>query len=322
MNKCIGIDIAKQTFQVCFLATETTDSQSFENNTRGFELLAAQLGKEDLIAMEATGPYFLSLALYLFDRGFRVSVLNPLVIKHYGRMKLSRTKTDKKDAYLIACYVFEHKPPVWHPRAQHIRSINEKLSVLELLEKQLRMTNNALESLSVCAQSDSEAMRCLKAVAGQQQRQILKLEAQLDKLVSEHYGRSFQALQRIPGIGRKSAILLIAVTGDFARFDSSRQLISYLGLAPRVYESGSSVRGRGHICKMGMSRARRVLYMCSLSAKRYNGPCAAFYARLKSRGKPEKVIRIAIVNKLVRMAFAIVKNQTAYDENYAKNVCF
>jgi len=322
MNKVIGIDISKQKFDVCFLEGQSKTSEVFTNDLAGFRKLAKCISNLDLVVMEATGPYFLKLATYLVDSGHRVSVVNPLVIKHYSRMRMSRAKTDKKDAYLIACYGQGENPPLWNKQEDYIMQINQGLTLLQGFEKQMTMNKNQMEALSVLPYCDKQALNALRSVIACLEKQVLKVEKHLQEVVREHYQETNTALQTIPGIGPKASLLLIAITGNFEKFTNSRQLISYLGLSPRIYESGTSVKGKAHICKMGMSKARRTLYMCSWTAKFNNPQCVELYQRLKEKGKPEKVIKIAIANKLVRMAFAVGKNLSAYDKNYRANVCF
>ncbi|TMZ55993.1 IS110 family transposase, partial [Klebsiella pneumoniae] len=101
-----------------------------------------------------------------------------------------------------------------------------------------------------------------------------------------------------------------------------KKLIAYVGFSPRIYQSGTSIKGKGHICKMGKSQIRKLLYMCSWTAKRYNKACKVMYDRLRQRGKPERVIKIAIANKLLKTCFAIAKSKGKYQENYIPEVCF
>ncbi len=102
---------------------------------------------------------------------------------------------------------------------------------------------------------------------------------------------------------------LTIVTDNFKKFENYKQLIAYVGLSPRIYQSGTSVKGKGHICKMGNSQVRKLLYMCS---------CKEMYDRLKAKGKPERVIKIAIANKLLKQSFAIATTKTMYKENYIR----
>ena len=120
----------------------------------------------------------------------------------------------------------------------------------------------------------------------------------------------------IPGIGPKTAQMHKVTTNNFKNFTNYKQLIAYIGFSPRIYQSGTSVRGKGSICKMGKSQIRKLLYMCSWSAKRYNKTCKEMYDRLISQGKPERVIKIAIANKLIKQAFAIGMKQENFQNNY------
>ncbi|MCB0541683.1 MAG: IS110 family transposase, partial [Bacteroidetes bacterium] len=136
------------------------------------------------------------------------------------------------------------------------------------------------------------------------------------------YSETLARLESIPGIGRKTAIMLTVITNNFKNFETSKQLIAYVGFSPRKYESGTSVRGKGHICKMGKAQIRKLLYLCSWSAKKCNKSCIEMYKRLKEKGKPERVIKIAIANKLIKQAFAIGKYERNYNENFQPNTCF
>jgi len=116
--------------------------------------------------------------------------------------------------------------------------------------------------------------------------------------------------------------MLIAITGNFTKFSDYRQLVAYVGLNAGIFESGSSVKGKGHICKMGTARLRKLLYLCSWSAKKYNQPCQQMYERLKAKAKPEKVIKVALANKLLRQAFAIGKSLLNFNQNFQVKLAF
>ena len=98
MSKVIGIDISKETFNVAFDQHGYWINEKFRNLKRGFSSFSKYLTPQDHCVMEASGPYYLPLAMDLFQRGIPVSVVNPLVIRRFSQMRLSRTKTDKKDA--------------------------------------------------------------------------------------------------------------------------------------------------------------------------------------------------------------------------------
>src|SRR5690606_4528270 len=96
---------------------------------------------------------------------------------------------------------------------------------------------------------------------------------------------------------------------------------SYIGLSPRIYESGTSVKGRSRICKMGMSRIRAMLYVCAWSAKKINKACKELFERLVEKGKAKKLALIAVANKLLKQAFAIANKNIFYTENNVNLSC-
>lgn len=309
MTKVIGIDVSKQTLDVHIQGK----SYKLSNQRSGFEKLITH--DPDHIAwfvMEATGPYYLNLAYYLEQRGHRVAVINPLVIRRFGQMRLLRAKTDKKDAGLIADYGHQCALQVWHPAEPVLAELQQLQSVLEGQMRMQTQLNNQLEALQQHYAPSQTAKESLLYLLSELKKQILLLEAQCVTLAMKHYGATMNLLCSIPGIGKKTAIALLVITHNFTRFESCKKLASYVGICPRVYESGTSVRGRGGICKMGMGRIRKLLYLCSWTAKRFNKHCQVMYERLRLKGKPERVIKIAIANKLLRQAFAVVKSQTAY----------
>jgi len=111
--------------------------------------------------------------------------------------------------------------------------------------------------------------------------------------------------------------MFIVLTRGFTRFESAKSFVAYLGLSSFIKTSGTSVRGSGAISKMGNPRMRQLLYMAALTAKRRNLACQAFAQRLTDNGKPPKVVRIAVANKLIRQAFAVCSKQQPYSECYA-----
>lgn len=142
------------------------------------------------------------------------------------------------------------------------------------------------------------------------------LESEIERLALEEFEQTIECLTSIPGIGIKTAIMLIVITDNFKKFEHHKQLIAFVGFSPRIYESGSSVRGRSSICKMGKSQIRKLLYLCSWSAKRWNKKRKEMYERLITKGKAERVAKIALANKLLKQAFAIGKNKEKYREDF------
>lgn len=318
MSKYIGIDIGKQTFDV-YCSTESKNGKfaKYYQEKEDFTKLLKQFGKDKIYVMEATGPYYMQLASFLHSQGIQVSVVNPLVIKRFSQMQLQRAKTDKKDAKVIHDYAKLNGIKPWEPPQKEIHEMQQLMTAIELLDKQHNGTSNQLKAFTVSGVLDPEVKKTLKSILKKMEKDKKRLEDRLNQIIESTFAQTKALLTSIDGIGVKTAAMLIALTNNFTKFSNYKKLIAYIGFSPRIYESGTSVKGKGHICKMGNSSARKTLYMCAWSAKRHNKACVDFYKRLKEKGKSEKVIKVAIANKLLKIAFAVVTNNTMYDESFA-----
>ncbi len=321
-SKFIGIDISKQTFDVAFCKDEKWEYYNFPNNLQGFKSLLKLIDKDDWVVMEASGPYYLSLASYLYSKQVQVVVENPLVIKRYSQMRLYRAKTDRKDARTIAEYAKSSELRRWVPNEKYITDIKQIHTAIQGLQKQLHQNSQQLEAFRSSGALDKFLERELQRIASFLQSKILKFEKKQEEVAKEHFASSLEKLTSIPGIGNRTAIMLIVITNNFQKFDHYKKLIAYVGFSPRIYQSGTSVKGKGHICKMGKTQIRKLLYICSWSAKRWNKGCKEMYERLAAKGKPERVIKVALANKLLKQAYAIAKGDKLFDKNYQPNTCF
>lgn len=316
MCKFIGIDISKQTFDVSFLEDGKWMHQVFENKASGFKKLQKILNTEDWAVMEASGSYYLPLAEYLNGVGLKVSVVNPLVIKRFSQTNLYRAKTDKKDAKTIAEYAEKYELKKWNPESENAKKLRQLYTRIEMLQKQIHQSRRQLEAFLASGFLDKllriEITHSIKYLENKK----LRLENEMDKISAQEYFGTMECLQTIPGVGKQTAMMMCLITGNFEKFDHYKQLIAFVGFSPRIYQSGTSIRGRGHICKMGKSQIRKLLYLCSWSAKRCNKTCKEMYERLKAKGKPERVIKIAIANKLIKQIFAVGKSKEKYQINF------
>jgi transposase len=317
MGKVIGIDISKQTFDVSWKEKGKNVSMVFPNTQEGIRSFSCHVKKGDHCVMEASGTYFLKLAMYLHNHKICVSVVNPLKVKHYSRMKMSRTKTDKKDAIMICEYGQNQKPERWQPDADYIKEMNNVLTTIEGYEKMATQLSNRMEAEDQLDVKNNVAAESKQSLSKIIEIEIKKLMQELERIAIQNCTETLDRLKTIPGIGTKTALVLIAITGNFEYFDDVRALVAYCGLCPRIYDSGTSVKGKGHICKMGSGRIRKMLYLCAWSAQRYNPQCQELKERLTKKGKPIRVVKVAIANKLLRVAFGVVKGKTDYKAKIA-----
>lgn len=323
MCKVIGIDISKETFDASFCDVNGHwQHGKYANTAEGFGSFGNILSCGDHVVMEASGPYYLPLAYYFYGKGMCISVVNPLVIKRYAQMRFYRAKTDKKDAQTIAEFGANQHPGLWHPENATMVKMRQLYTSVELLGKQIHQSRRELEAFASSGQLDRQLEKEMKLTIAFLEKQKLLQEEWLSKLGDDSYGEELKRVESIPGIGSKTARLLCIISNGFTKFTHYKQLIAYVGFSPRIVQSGTSVKGKGHICKMGTGFVRKLLYMCTWSAKRVNKGCKEMYERLKAKGKPERVIKIAIANKLLKQVFAIAKNKINFNNDYVPNVCF
>ena len=127
-------------------------------------------------------------------------------------------------------------------------------------------------------------------------------------------------MKGIPGLGTKTALFLIVITDGFDKFETAGQLCSYVGITPTIRQSGSSVRGKSRISKVGNQKLRNLLFLCAFSACKHNKACREIYERIVAKGKSKKLALIAVANKLLKQAFAIAKSGLPYDEKFVSKL--
>lgn len=231
-------------------------------------------------------------------------------------MKLSKIKTDKSDSRLICEYAQHVTMKLWEGHSQHQKECLQIIRLLSVYIKQSTMLKNKIHGESVLGNPSILVTRSLKRSLAQVKKELDALESALLKMVKEEHQMLLTNLETIPGIGRKTSLMLVVLTDGFERFSSASELCSYSGLTPIIRQSGSSVRGRSRISKIGNVKLRNLLFLCSFNACKYNKGCREIYERIVAKGKSKKLALIAVCNKLLKQAFAIARSGLVYDENY------
>jgi transposase len=308
-----GVDISKDVFDVM---NTKGDYHQFSNDLNGFKKFSKKLTKQTLVVMEATGYYHYCLAQYLYGQGYFVSVVNPLSVKRFIQMKLSKIKTDKSDAKAICEYGQFNQVPLYTAKDKSQAECLQLIRLIDIYLKQSTAIKNKLHGERTLGIPSKVVYRSLNRSLKSIKKEISLLEDRLNDLVKDHQQKQLTLLKSIPGMGTKTAIMLIVMTDGFNRFENSKQLCSYAGITPTIRHSGSSVRGKSRISKMGNQKMRNLLFLCSFSACKYNKGCSDLYQRIVSKGKSKKLALIAVSNKLLKQAFAIAKSGLPYDENF------
>lgn len=308
-----GIDISKNTFDV--MDSNGKHSQ-FENNQKGFPKFLKLLNTDSHCVMEATGYYHYQLAHYLVQNNILVSVENPLSIKRFIQMKLSRIKTDKSDAKMICLYGQERELQPWIGYSKNQMECFQMIRLLETYTKQCTAYKNKLQAEQTLGNPSKLVVKSLKNSLKNLEKESQIIEESLLVLVKTDYQEILTKISSIPSIGKKTAVMLVVLTDGFTRFESAAQLCSFCGLTPSIRQSGTSINGRSRISKIGNAKLRNLLFMCSFTAHKHNKACKAIYDRIVNQGKSKKLALIAVCNKLLKQAFAIAKSGVEYNENY------
>lgn len=318
MTTSVGIDVSKRTLDVVVLIGESAKHRKVSNTRTGWKQLDAWLRELDVseahICMESTGIYAQGVSEYCYALGYTVSVVNPARTKAFADSMLSRNKTDKIDAQIIALFCDRMKPDAWQPLADDIAQLRAFTRMAANLESDRTRCISRLESTPEDSQIRYLIQQQLKLVEQQQ----VEVEAEIQRLIRD--SASLRAKQdlicSIVGIGDKTAALLLSELPDVERFSSSREFVAFAGLSPQERKSGTSVRGRTKLSKKGVTRVRAALYYPAVTAIRWNPHLKPFAERLQARGKHNMAVIGAVMRKLLVLVYTILKSGQPYDRKY------
>jgi transposase len=312
-TKFYGIDISKDVFDV---TDQKEVHYQFTNDYKGFKKFNKLLDKKSHCVMEATGYYHYKLAYFLQENEVLVSVENPLSVKRFIQMKLSKIKTDKSDSKMICKYAESVELRLWEGESKDQQECLQMTRILSVYTKQSTMLKNKIHGEEVLGEPSKVVLKSLKRSLKMIVKEIQMIEEKLLEIVKKENQELLTLLETIPGIGRKTSIMLVVLTDGFSRFQSAAELCSYAGITPVIRQSGTSVNGRPRISKVGNQKLRNLLFLCSFNACKYNPACKALFDRIVAKGKSKKLALIAVCNKLLKQAFAISKSRIPYDPIY------
>lgn len=318
----LGIDISKLTFDVhlCMLDGRT-HSAKFANNEEGFAALDAWL-KEHRAAktqagLEATGAYGALLLWHLHKGGHRVYQLNPRRVKDYARSQGRRVKTDAVDAAVIAAYLKACEDlKAWEPATLALQGLQDLVRRRDQVITSLDAERNRKEkdTCKVVRASLERLIRHLKA-------EVKKLDEAIEAHVLKHTAlqKSVSLRRSIDGVGRMVAVTILAEVPQISAFERARDVAAFAGLTPSLSQSGTSVNRRGRMTKEGSGLLRKMLYMAALqAAMRPKNAFHECYTAFIQRGKAKMCALGAIMHKILRVAFGVLKHDTRFVKNFAK----
>ena len=308
----LGIDVGKE-YLDCELLGEKRATKRVNNTIRGFEQLAGWLRNRKVrkvhACMEATGGWSEELAFYLQEGGHDVSIINPMQIRAFGQSELSRTKTDKADAALIARFGQAMRPPAWDPPTAPERRLRQLIRRRRSLVEMRTQELNRLE-----APGNENVEKSIRDMIATLDGQVAELDADIKKTIDDDddlRGKR-DLIESIDGIGPTTSATILAETPHIDKFESAKALAAFAGVCPQLRQSGKSV-ARSRTTKIGNREIRKVLYMAALAALRSNAVIKAFADRLRERGKCNMEIIVATMRKLLVLVFGVLKTRRPFD---------
>lgn len=319
VNQYIGVDVSKSTFDVCF--GDGVPVKKFSNTEAGmrqfFRMIESRCTSQTtgeqtktVIGVESTGIYHLLLCMRATEAGYTVRLMNPLITNKYSQRSIRKAKTDKIDARIIWACAIEREGYVFHETndtltMKHLVREREYLATLKRILT-MREANTMVKSQAIRSELPSVSTDLISLV----EEKMKASEKQL-----RHYRTDEQKLiQTIPGVGPLTAAACISEIQDITRFVKPKQLIAFIGIDPKVHQSGSSIDKYRRISKRGNTILRTRLYnACSVAVLQTN-QFKTYFQKKKSEGKPYRVALVATMNKMVRVIHSVWTQKQAYRE--------
>lgn len=317
MSDHVGIDIGAKSVVVSIRrAGRLVITREFSQSPEGRQALIKQLGNQvACVVLEATGVYYLDLAVALYRAGLPVSVINPRSFHHFAKLKLSNSKTDAADAALLAEYGEYLHPPLWQAPNEvlmGLRDIGRQINRLTAARTQAKNRLHAMRSksstLALLIEDEVEAVERFD-------QRIQRLTQAALELISQQPDtrQHLVNLQQAKGIGEASAIAMLAELSVLPATLKSAQVSRYAGLDVRLCQSGTSVNKPGRLSKAGNAYLRSAFYMPALSAVRHDPYAKAYYEALQARGKKKIQALCAVMRKYLTGVWACLQLGVPFD---------
>lgn len=320
----VGVDVSKRKLDVAVLDEHGKfKTHVFGNDAKAHAQLQHWLAEHGVqpagtqVCLEATGPYSELLAIALADGGWALSVVNPARVKGFAQGELSRNKTDRADARLLARFCAAMRPALWEPPPPEYRQLRALVERLQALKEMHQQETNRLEAHRFSSQTSLIAS--VEAHLQWLQSNIDELQRQIDDHIDGHprLSQDAELIGSIPGLGDITIAKFLAYIGDVRRFRNAKALAAFIGVSPKIRESGSSVKGRSMLSRTGHAALRHALYMPGLVALRHNPAIRQFGERLRSTGLAPKAVVGAAMRKLVHLIFGVIRSGKPFDPSLA-----
>jgi len=330
VKQVVGIDVAQNELVVSLgrmnhdTGTDIFAFKTFPNNAVGFKYLLAWVSKLSAkeisvrYVMEATGVYHEKLAYYLSDQGQEVSIVLPNKISNYFRTLEVKTITDKTASQAICQFGLERKLEAWKKPKKIFKDLKQLTRERDQLIAERTALKNQLHAEKAEAfPNDSSIKRVIKRIQ-LNDKQELEIKAEIAAIVKQDLElvEKINTITTIPGVGKLTAVIVLAETNGFELIKNKKQLVSYSGLDVRLKDSGTSVKSKPKISKKGNRHLRKAMYMPALAAMRFNDQHKALFVRLVSKHGIKMKAAVAVQRKILELIYTIYKTDEAFDKNY------
>lgn len=318
MSVFAGIDIAAKSFDLVIRCDgRDAKAEQFEQSAQGHGSVVKKLKKlkPSLIVVEATGIYYLDLAVALAEAGLPVAVINPKSFKHFVALKLKGCKTDPVDAALLAEYGERMQPRPWSPpdaTRLGLRDIGRQINRLTATRTQAKNRLHALQSkkdtLPMLIEDEAEAIKVLDRRLARLTQAALELIGR-DPALNQH----LEHLVAAKGIAESTSIALLGELCVLPNTLKASQVSRHAGLDVQIVQSGTSVKSPGRLSKAGNAYLRAALYMPVMSAINHDPRAKAFCETLTGRGKKKIQAQCAVMRKYLTGIWACIQTNTPFD---------
>lgn len=334
LKQTVGIDVAKHELVVSLarmnqdLRVDVFAYKVFANNNKGFEDLAGWVGKRTdnqvnvHYVMEATGVYHEPLAYYLSNHGLLVSIVLPNKISNYARTLDVKTVTDKTASQAIARFGLANQLEIWKQPKTVFRNLRQLTRERDQIVAERTLLKNQLHAELTEAYPNEPSIRRVNTRMALLNDQEAEIKSEIADLIKQdkELVKQMDTITSIPGIGKLTAVIVLAETNGFELIKSKKQLVSYAGLDVKEKTSGTSVKGTPRISKKGNRHLRKAMHMPALAAIRSDEQMKTVFVRLLSRHGIKMKAAVAIQRKLLELIYILWKKNERYDQGYLKSL--
>lgn len=333
LKQVVGIDVAQKELVVSLgnmdeeASTNIYAYKTFLNNEKGFMALILWVKKQTVEAfplryvMEATGVYHESLAYFLSNKTYQVSIVMPNKITNFFRTLEIKTVTDKSMSEAIALFGLEKKLDNWVQPKKVFRELRQITRERDQLIAERTILKNQLHAEEVEAYPSVKTVLRIKVRIKMANAQLIETMAEIKESIKEdvELNQAVALMTTIPGIGVLTSAVIMAETNGFELIRSTSQLSSYAGFDVKEKESGTSVKGKSRISKRGNRHLRKAMYMPALAAIRHSERYKAIFVRIVAKNGIKMKAAVAVQRKLLEMAYTIYKTKKPYKAEYLQN---